>query len=89
MVRKQSFGPQSARARTLSARPLPIISIGSAPPAVSRSKTEASVDAFILPRLGDEEVLTLTAARLRKWVAEIAASPPAASHAAGTATERP
>jgi integrase len=42
----------------------------------SIKETEASVNAFILPRLGDEEVATLTAARLRKWLAEIAASPP-------------
>jgi hypothetical protein len=42
----------------------------------SIKETEASVNAFILPRLGDEEVPTLTAARLRKWLAEIAASPP-------------
>ena len=42
----------------------------------SISETEASFNAFILPRLGDEEVATLTAARLRKWLAEIAASSP-------------
>jgi hypothetical protein len=42
----------------------------------SIKETEASVNAFILPRLGDEEVPTLTAARLRKWLAEIAALPP-------------
>ena len=42
----------------------------------SIKETEASVNAFILPRLGDEEVATLTAVRLRKWLAEIAASPP-------------
>ncbi len=35
---RQSLGPQRTRARTPFARPLPIISIGSAPPAVSRSK---------------------------------------------------
>jgi integrase len=42
----------------------------------SIKETEASVNAFILPRLGDEEVPLLTAARLRKWLGEIAASPP-------------
>jgi integrase len=42
----------------------------------SIKETEASVQAFILPRLGDEEVPTLTPAQLRKWLGEIAASPP-------------
>jgi len=42
----------------------------------SIKETEASVNAFILPRLGDEEVPSLTPTQLRKWHAEIAASPP-------------
>ena len=42
----------------------------------SLKETEASVNAFILPRLGDEDALSLTAARLRKWHAEIASAPP-------------
>jgi integrase len=39
-------------------------------------ETEASVGAFILPRLGDDDVLSLTPARLRKWHMDIAAAPP-------------
>jgi len=42
----------------------------------SIKETEASVNAFILPRLGDEDVSSLTPARLRKWHNEIAAAPP-------------
>jgi integrase len=42
----------------------------------SIKETEASINAFILPQLGDEDVLSLTPARLRKWHAEIAAAPP-------------
>ena len=42
----------------------------------SINETEASVRAFILPQLGDDDVLSLTPARLRKWHAEIAAAPP-------------
>jgi integrase len=42
----------------------------------SISETEASFNAFILPRLGDEEVSRLTAARIRQWHGEIATSPP-------------
>jgi integrase len=42
----------------------------------SIKETEASVRAFILPQLGNDEVLSLAAARLRKWHVEIAAAPP-------------
>jgi integrase len=42
----------------------------------SVNETEASVHAFILPRLGNDNVLSLTPARLRKWHADIAAAPP-------------
>ncbi len=42
----------------------------------SIKETAASVNAFILPRLGDKEVPSLTSAQLRKWQAEMAASPP-------------
>jgi integrase len=42
----------------------------------SIKETAASVRAFILPRLGQEDVLSLSPARLRKWHAEIAAAPP-------------
>jgi integrase len=42
----------------------------------SIKETEASVNAFILPRLGGEHVLSLTSTRLRKWHTEIAAAPP-------------
>jgi integrase len=42
----------------------------------SISETEASVNAFILPRLGDEEVSKLSATQIRQWHGEIAASPP-------------
>jgi integrase len=42
----------------------------------SIKETEASVKAFILPQLGDDDVLSLTPARLRKWHTEIAAAPP-------------
>jgi integrase len=39
-------------------------------------ETGASVGAFILPRLGDDDVLSLTPTRLRKWHMDIAAAPP-------------
>jgi len=42
----------------------------------SLKETEASVKAFILPRLGAEEVKGLSATRLRQWHAGIAAAPP-------------
>jgi hypothetical protein len=42
----------------------------------SIKETEASVGAFILPQLGAEEIRSLTAARLRQWHADIAASAP-------------
>jgi integrase len=42
----------------------------------SIKETAASVGAFILPQLGDVEVGSLTAARLRKWHMDIAAAPP-------------
>jgi integrase len=42
----------------------------------SLKETETSVNAFILPRLGAEEVRSLTAARVRKWHADLAAAPP-------------
>jgi integrase len=42
----------------------------------SIKETEASLNAFILPKLGDDEVAPLTAARLRKWHFELAAAPP-------------
>jgi integrase len=42
----------------------------------SIKETEASVRAFILPQLCDDELLSLTSTRLRKWHAEIAAAPP-------------
>jgi integrase len=42
----------------------------------SIKETDASVGAFILPRLGREDVLSLSPARLRRWHAEIAAAPP-------------
>jgi integrase len=42
----------------------------------SIKETEASVNAFILPHLGDDDILSLTPARLRKWHVEIAAAPP-------------
>jgi integrase len=42
----------------------------------SIKETEASVGAFILPQLGDDDVLSLTPARLRKWHMDIAAAPP-------------
>jgi integrase len=42
----------------------------------SIKETEASVDAFIRPRLGDVDVLWLTPARLRQWHLDIAAAPP-------------
>jgi integrase len=42
----------------------------------SMNETAASVGAFILPQLGDADVLSLTPARLRKWHADIAAAPP-------------
>jgi integrase len=42
----------------------------------SIKETEASVRAFIVPQLGDDDVLSLTAARLRKWHMELAAASP-------------
>lgn len=42
----------------------------------SIKETGASVGAFILPQLGDDDVLSLTPSRLRKWHADIAAAPP-------------
>ena len=42
----------------------------------SIKETEASVGAFILPQLGEVEVGSLTASRLRKWHMDIAAAPP-------------
>ena len=42
----------------------------------SAKETEASVNAFILPKLGDDETASLTATRLRKWHADLAAAPP-------------
>ena len=42
----------------------------------SIKETEASVSAFILPRLGDVEIGSITPARLRKWHMDIAAAPP-------------
>jgi hypothetical protein len=42
----------------------------------SVKETEASVHAFILPQLGDDDVLSVTSARLRKWHTDIAAAPP-------------
>ena len=42
----------------------------------SLKETEASINAFILPQLGAEEVLSLTPARLREWHGDIAAAPP-------------
>jgi integrase len=42
----------------------------------SIKETEASVNAFILPQLGDDNVLSLTPARLRKWHMDIAAGAP-------------
>ncbi len=42
----------------------------------SINETEASIGAFILPRLGDDDMMSLTPARLRKWHMDIAAAPP-------------
>jgi integrase len=42
----------------------------------SIKETEASVGAFILPQLGEVEVGSLTASRLRKWHMDIAAAAP-------------
>jgi integrase len=42
----------------------------------SIKETEASIGAFILPQLGNDDVLSLTPARLRQWHADIAAAPP-------------
>ena len=42
----------------------------------SIKETEASVHAFILPQLGNEDLLPLTAARLRQWHMDIAAAFP-------------
>jgi len=42
----------------------------------SIKETKASVHAFILPKLGDNDVLSLTPARLRKWHGDIAAASP-------------
>jgi hypothetical protein len=42
----------------------------------SIKETEASLNAFVLPRLGDDDVSSLSAAELRKWHADIAAAAP-------------
>jgi integrase len=42
----------------------------------SIKETEASANAFILPELGDNEIQSLTAARLRNWHMELAAASP-------------
>src|SRR4051812_41259672 len=42
----------------------------------SIKETEASIDAFILPRLGEVEVAALTAPQLRKWHMDIATAAP-------------
>jgi integrase len=42
----------------------------------SIKETEASVNAFILPQFGNDDVLSLTPTQLRKWHTEIAAAPP-------------
>lgn len=42
----------------------------------SIKETETSVAAFILPKLGDDDVASLTAVRLRKWHFDLAAAPP-------------
>jgi integrase len=42
----------------------------------SIKETEASVGAFILPQLGDDDVSSLTPARLRNWHMDIAAASP-------------
>ncbi len=42
----------------------------------SIKETEASVKAFILPKLGDHEVLSLTPAGLRQWHMDITTAPP-------------
>jgi integrase len=42
----------------------------------SIKETEASVNAFILPQFGDDDVLSLTPTRLRKWHTELAAAAP-------------
>jgi integrase len=42
----------------------------------SIKETEASVNAFILPQLGADQVKSLDATRLRQWHAAIAAAPP-------------
>jgi hypothetical protein len=42
----------------------------------SIKETEASVKAFILPQLGDDDVRSLTAARLRRWLADISTAAP-------------
>jgi len=42
----------------------------------SINETEASIRAFILPQLGDEDVASLTPTRLRKWHTQVAAAPP-------------
>jgi integrase len=42
----------------------------------SVKETNASIKAFILPQLGSDEIVSLTAARLRQWHADIAAAPP-------------
>ena len=42
----------------------------------SIKETEASVKAFILPQLGDDDIQSLTAPRLRKWHMDIAAASP-------------
>jgi integrase len=42
----------------------------------SIKETEASVKAFMLPQLGDDDILSLTPTRLRKWHMDIAAASP-------------
>jgi integrase len=42
----------------------------------SIKETETTINAFILPRLGDQVVMQLTPARLRRWHGEIAAAAP-------------
>jgi hypothetical protein len=41
----------------------------------SINETEANVNAFILPQLGNDVVLSLSPTRLRRWHAEVAATP--------------
>jgi integrase len=42
----------------------------------SIKETEASVNAFVLPQLGNDDVVSLTPARLRKWHLDLAAGSP-------------